>query len=210
MKNLIIIILLFSFANEIHAQMGFRIGTNIATLNFAEEDEYLEIKSLIGLNIGALYEMQLSEKFSLQGELHFIQKGTRAEEIDYDEKFWIRFNYIDLAIMSKYYLANIGESTRLYLSATPYLGYAINGKYGEEYDGKTYSESINFKEDEIRRFDFGIGLGLGLNWNNWFLDIRYNIGLQDLDDYEEDFDDYYDYDFSVYHRGILIGIGYQF
>ena len=112
--------------------------------------------------------------------------------------------------MSKYYLGNIGESTRLYLSATPYIGYAINGKFEEEYDGRTYSESIDFKEDEISRFDFGIGLGLGLNWNNWFLDVRYNIGLQDLDDYEDDYDDYYDYDFSVYHRGILIGIGYQF
>lgn len=210
MKNLIVIILLFSFASEIHAQLGVKIGTNIAKLNFAEDEDYIEIKSLIGLNIGALYEMQLSEKFSLQGELQFIQKGSRAEDIDFDEKYSIRFNYIDLAVMSKYYLTNIGESTRLYLSATPYLGYAINGKYEEEYDNRTFSESIDFKEDGISRFDFGIGLGIGLNRNNWFLDVRYNIGLQNLDNYEDDFDDYYDYDYSFYHRGILIGIGYQF
>lgn len=84
MKNLIVIILLFSFASEIHAQLGVKIGTNIAKLNFAEDEDYIEIKSLIGLNIGALYEMQLSEKFSLQGELQFIQKGSRAEDIDFD------------------------------------------------------------------------------------------------------------------------------
>lgn len=209
MKKLILLIVAISFLSEAHAQLGVRMGTNIATFHYPEEPFYLEIKSIIGFNIGALYEKQLSDNFSLQGELHFIQKGAKEEDPDFDEEYWLRLNYIDFAIMSKYYLINIEESMRLYLGVTPYLGYALSAKIGEEYEGRTFTNSINFEEENVKRLDFGIGFGLGLTRNNWFLDVRYNIGFQDLDESGE-FDFFPLFGQSVYNRGILIGIGYHF
>jgi len=210
MKYFTTFLLILFCSSQAYAQLGVRAGINLAKLNFQEDFDYVDLKPIVGLNLGALYEIQLSDKFSLQPEIHFIQKGLKIVDQEYDETITILFNSLDFALMSKFNFLNLGESTKAYVAATPYVGYSLSGTFKEEYDGMSYTEDIDFDDDEIRRFDFGIGLGIGLSWNRFFVDARYNFGLLNIDNYEDE-DEYYDeYDFRVYHRGILIGVGYRF
>lgn len=199
----LLLVLVFVFSATIaHSQIGVRAGVNIATLNYDPDDFIGDISPIIGLNIGLLMELPVTDRISLQPELHFIQKGDKEEYDDFfgSGSITTRINYLELAVMGKFTLADIGNDGGLYVGLTPFLGYALSGEFKFEEDGFSETEDIDF--DEISRMDFGIGLGAGASFGNLFVDVRYNLGLSNLNDTDIDFD--------INTRGILIGVGYMF
>jgi hypothetical protein len=199
----LLLIMVFVFTAAIaHSQIGIRAGVNIATLNYDPDDFSDDVSSIIGLNIGLLMELPVTDRISLQPEIHFIQKGAKEEFDDFfgSGKITTTFNYLELAVMGKFNLLDIGNDGGLYLGLTPHLGYALSGETKFEENGFSDTEDIDF--DEVSRIDFGIGFGAGATFGNFFLDIRYNLGLTNLNDS--------DFDIDINNRGLLIGVGYMF
>ncbi len=175
-----------------YSQVGLRVGVNLANQKSELLGEKIETDGIIGLNAALVYNAQISDMFSIQPELHYIQKGFSIKDLD--SKFVI--NYAELAVALKVKLVNIGEKGGVYVAATPYAGYALNAKgyIGDE------SEKYEFDDDD-NRIDYGVGLGAGVQFGGLFLDARYNLGLANLSKIEGT---------SNKNVGILVAVGYMF
>ena len=197
-----LILLLIMTANLAYSQIGVRAGVNIATQSY-DDDYDGDPSSIIGLNLGLVYELVLTDNISLQPEIHFIQKGAKEKFDDFfgSGEVSITLNYLELAVMGKFNVLNFGDNGNFYLGLTPHLGYGLNGKFKFEFEGESETEDIDFDEDGINRIDFGVGFGLGASFGNLFIDARYNLGLANLNDSD---------DFTINNRGLLVGIGYKF
>lgn len=184
----------FSFAQ---LNFGVRAGVNIANMNFDLDGVSLEPSSIIGINVGALLNIGVTEDFSVQPEVNFIQKGSKIDETDLTPEFKTTFNFIEIPVLAKYAFG--GESIGGFVQAGPSFGFALNGtnKAGDE------SEDIDFDEDGIKRTDFGLQFGAGISFGNFFVDARYLLGLANLDDSGDD-------SVTTKTNGINIGVGYMF
>lgn len=194
-KQWVVLAILVLTSTAAFSQAGIRVGVNLANQNYKVLDESLETNTIVGLNAALVYNIAVSDLFSVQPELHFIQKGSQLE-IPILGDFKTTLNYLELAVAAKFNIVNFGEANKVYAAVTPSAGYLMSGtsKFGDE------SEPIEF-DDDSNRMDFGIGLGAGVQFGGFFVDIRYNIGFANLSNLEDE---------SVKNNGILIGLGYMF
>ncbi|MEN0006281.1 MAG: porin family protein [Bacteroidota bacterium] len=203
---------------QVDAQIsiGPKAGINIATLNGFPlgDDDDVDLRYATFLNIGAVAEIPLKDRLFIQPEISFIQKGLLAESEDssFDDKAVLRLNYLDINALVKY--KYLGETVGGYLGIGPYVGYAMSGIVKSEVNvGGTTVETetdLELGEDEsgFNRFDFGFTFGGGLvvpieNLPEFFLDVRYLLGITNLNDDDTD-------DADVSNRGIGITVGALF
>lgn len=194
-KQLMLLMVLILLGSVAYSQVGIRVGVNLANQKFESQGITVEPSSILGLNAAVVYNIEVSELFSVQPELHFIQKGSQIEIPPLGD-FKTTGNYLELAVAAKFNVVKFGESDKVYVAVTPSAGYLLSAKtkVGDE------SEDYEFTDDD-NRIDFGIGLGAGVQFAGVFLDVRYNIGLANLTKVD---------DSSVKNNGILIGLGYMF
>lgn len=158
----------------ISAKFGIKGGVNLANLYDSEVgDENLKV----GLNVGLLAKLPLVKGLSLQPELLYSQKGTKAT---YDNIFQgegeYRFNlhYVELPI-----LLSVNLTPNLNLHAGPYVAYLAGVNITQLEDGQT-NELADLDADNFNRFDFGVAGGLGLDISNFTIGARYTLGLKEI------------------------------
>lgn len=187
---------------------GVRVGATFSTINSAEE-EGVDMTATTGVQVGALANFYISEVFSLQPEILFIQKGAKGtfevEENYPDFSFKeegsieLKSNYLEVPILAK---ASLGSgNVNFFVTAGPTIGYWLSGKEKVNYtlsytDGiDNFEESENSEEDvdfddEYNRLELGASLGVGVGYKvgtgTFNLDVRYGIGLTDIYETEGD------------------------
>lgn len=187
---LIIAIIVFGLTN-LNAQevkFGAKAGLNLASITGDETDG---IESRTAFHVGAVAEISVSDKFSVQPELLYSAQGAKDsfEGIDVDAKI----DYLNLPIMAKYYVAE-GFSLEL----GPQVGFLLSAK------AEGGGESIDFK-DETKGIDFGANFGVGYKLESGLnFGARYNLGLSNIND-GEDSDD-----FKNQNSVIQLSVGYFF
>ena len=187
---LIIAIIVFGLTN-LNAQevkFGAKTGLNLASITGDETDG---IESRTAFHVGAVAEISVSDKFSVQPELLYSAQGAKDsfEGIDVDAKI----DYLNLPIMAKYYVAE-GFSLEL----GPQVGFLLSAK------AEGGGESIDFK-DETKGIDFGANFGVGYKLESGLnFGARYNLGLSNIND-GEDSDD-----FKNQNSVIQLSVGYFF
>ena len=88
----------FTSANAQEVNFGAKAGVNMATITGDDVDD---TKSKTSFHIGAVAEIAISDKFSVQPELLYSAQGTKADEGDEE----LKIDYINLPIIAKYYVA---------------------------------------------------------------------------------------------------------
>jgi hypothetical protein len=166
---------------------GGRIGINSATVDI-EDPSGLSVKpnSRVGLDIAAVVSLGITKFFSIQPELHFIQKGFKMNLEIFGEKVKTNtnWNYIELPVLAKYAFGS--ESVQGFVLGGPVLGVGLNGKTKAEANEQKEEEDAKFGsgEDELNRIDFGLaiggGIGIPAGAGLIFLDARYLQGLANL------------------------------
>lgn len=204
-----------------HAQVAIKAGVNIASISESatiESYESLENNSVVGFQGGVAFDLGLSDVFTLQPELLFIQKGGKAiYAINDDNKIVNRlyYNYVEVPVLAK--LKFYGESgSGLYLVGGPFVGLAVSGKVKTSTTilGETNTQEDDFEfdnsegSDRQRRTDWGVSFGAGLKFGQVFLDARYNLGINNILD--EDADNQNDDRPYRRTRGIGVTLGYEF
>jgi len=203
MKCTIATILLIAFgllSAPSQTTLGAKFGANLTSIQ-AEGLEDPDVPALtFGIQAGLFLQRNLNEKWAIQPELLYIQKGYEAVEqgialntfiFDGD----IKLDYLEFDANAKYFLI-ANNDTDLYLIGGPYFAYAIRGRFtGDQglpglsspfdidlYEEGNGLENVNFGTNN--RFDMGVNVGFGGQFDLgkvWFFaETRYSQGLLNL------------------------------
>lgn len=205
-----------------YGQISIKAGINMASISESvAEDNYqeLENKTVTGFQAGLAFDLMPNSFFSIQPELLYIQKGGKVVyELDRENRIESRYyyNYVEVPVLAK--LKFMGEESRVgfYLLGGPYAGLALNGKVKNTVtilgQTSTSEDKFNFdnndSEDFQRRLDWGVSFGGGVKFSAVYLDLRYNLGINNLMD--NDANNENDNEAYRRHRGIGVTLGYEF
>jgi hypothetical protein len=163
MKKLLLVtaitILGLAKVNAQDVDFGIKGGLNFATLTGGNNSE---IGWTTDFNFGAMAEIKISEKFSLQPELIYSGQGYGSDD---NSEGIIALNYLNIPIIAKYYIAK-----KLSLEAGPQIGFLLSTKGGSK-DYKSLFKTT----------DFGVNFGLGYKLDNGLnFGARYVLGLTNI------------------------------
>ncbi|MEO1625214.1 MAG: porin family protein [Bacteroidota bacterium] len=197
--HLLIILMLSAISLPLaQAQMaiGVRGGVHVAFNNLSFDHDFPEITTRDNITVLALaipIEWPASKMFRLQSGLTFLTRGTRihfrdrSAEINYIDKYAIR--YIQIPIVGKLNLDF--NPFNLYVIGGADLGYGIDFElielaYNDQGPTSWKNRKLDFQRAGVSRFDIGMALGGGIEASiskgrRIFVDIRYHIGLNDID-----------------------------
>ena len=201
--NCVLIVLVImiqpTFAQDSATEFGVKVGLNFANFSWDIPDESFETVSAIKFGVGGILLYPLSELLHIQAELMYLQKGAKLDVLErfkVDSKW--KFAYLSVPVLGRYNLGSGDAST--YIVAGPEFGYLLSAEV-ETLEG---SEDV---KDEFKSIEFGIGVGAGVSMNMgstpMFGEVRYSMGLSDLDDSSDD-------DSSVKSMGIQLFVGMMF
>ena len=202
-NKLLIIVVAFTMTTKSFAQVkyGVKAGLNLANINekssFGSDNDGKTSK--IGFHFGGTAEFPASEAVSVQTGLLFSSKGYKVSYQGSSGS--MNVNYLEIPINTIYKI-EIGSS-KLCLSAGPYLGYAVsaNAKSGDaEVDVKIGSGD----EDTYKALDYGLNIGAGVELNDKItIGLQYGIGLANISSYT-------DFGYSSKNNVFGISVGYMF
>ena len=191
MKKLLLSIAILASGLTINAQeikFGAKAGLNIS--NFSGDVENNDART--SFHIGAVAEIEISDKFSVQPELIYSAQGSTTSDLGVD--ITAAVDYLNVPVMAKYYVAE-GFS----LEAGPQIGFLMSAKMKAESGGD--SEEIDVKDD-LKSIDFGINFGAGYKLENGLnFSARYNLGLSNIAE---------ESDSSVKNGVFQVSVGYSF
>ncbi|WP_412559780.1 porin family protein [Winogradskyella sp. MIT101101] len=149
------------FTQHTNAQdvtFGAKAGLNVSNFSGGDADR----NSLIGFHVGAVSEISLSERFSLQPELLYSRQGSEAQDV-----VKIKLDYLAIPIMAKYYLADDFS-----IEVGPQFSFLVNDK------GEYIDSDLPDEDTDAESFDIGANVGLGYNISSdIFVQARYNFGI---------------------------------
>lgn len=181
------------FAGITHAQISFgvKLGANLS--NIAGEDyDHDEKKSILGPQLGALVNIPIQEKFSVQPELLFSREGAMWKDSDYSEKEV--HTLLNVPVLAQY-----NDPSGFFAHTGPQIGLLLAVK--EKYKGEGGDETADIK-DEFRSTTFSWVLGAGYRHSsNVGVGARYSLGLSDIGD---------NWTNPAKHRGFNIYVFYLF
>ncbi|MDO5978795.1 porin family protein [Flavivirga spongiicola] len=165
MKKLLLVtaisILGLAHINAQDVEFGIKGGLNFATVI---GDNTSKDQTVTAFNFGAMAEIKISDKFSLQPELMYSGQGY---DTNIDSEGIIALNYLNIPLIAKYYVTK-----RLSLEAGPQIGFLLSTKGGTE----------DYK-DLFKTTDFGVNFGLGYKLDNGLnFGVRYVLGLSNIND----------------------------
>jgi opacity protein-like surface antigen len=167
-------------SSGVDISFGIKAGGNVSNTSNSKEISDDGTDNRYGFNVGAVVNIGLSEKFSIQSEVVYSQQGfTTSSDFDLDifdigDIVW-RFDYINIPVMASYEVVK-----GLTIQAGPQVGFNINAEVynsdidlGDDFD---LSESTN-------TVDFGAGLGAQYELDfGLFFQARYVWGFSNYID----------------------------
>lgn len=128
MKKLFFAVLIFigvtAGANAQSLHLGAKGGVNFATLSGKDADGN---DGRTGFHIGAVAELGLTDKFSIQPEAIYSAQGVKDFNID----------YLNVPVLAKYYIVD-----NLSLQAGPQFGFKVNDKNFDNAEGFDMSGAV--------------------------------------------------------------------
>ncbi|NJW52629.1 porin family protein [Salinimicrobium oceani] len=207
MKKVLLFAFVALFACTITAQQvnfGAKAGVNFASIGGDETEEW---DGKTGFHLGLISEILLSEKFAFQPEILYSSQGAKAEGTEtfegitasYEAK--LKLDYVNIPLLAKYYI-----SPNFNIHVGPQLGFLVKSEGEAEYSfmGESETETEDLKDD-TKGVDFALAAGLGYKLEmGLFFEARYNLGLSNIWDYEDEDD------FSQKNNVIQLSVGFMF
>jgi len=185
---------------------GVKAGISLADLGGDFEDIIETSTDLrTGFSVGAFLGADLHRLFRLQGELQYVQKGAEAEVDGVSGKFELA--YIELLVPATLLIPVEGASVVPRVYAGPAIAFELDCKVTAEEGGISLDVDCEDADAPTKSVDFGIFAGAGLDImvgpGMITLDVLYNLGITDINDFPDD-------PLSVKNRTIQILAGYGF
>jgi hypothetical protein len=207
MKRLIAIatpaLLVLMLANIGHAQLAVGVRAGLSYANLGGD---VKTDSKTGFMAGAFAGIGISGNFFLQPEVYYAQKGAKIEGFDLATGSPITtetsLDYIELQVPVGIDLSIENETVNPRAYAGPTLGFALRC---EVVTDPSDDPPVDCK-DSVKSYDFGIVFGIGVEFGSgpgaFVADLRYDLGLANINDAERE-------TVSNKNRAIQILIGYR-
>lgn len=187
MKKLILLSIVLFLVATAGAQIrfGVKAGGNFSNLYTSGSNEGInseQYKGRFGYHFGGMMEYTLSEMFSIQPELMYLNHGANLKK---DNSFSMTDGHITLNTLqlpinlkAKFNMGNSGS--KIFVYGGPYIGYNIYGKVAGKIDGKAVDNELYTKDSNMKRFDYGVGIGVGIEMNKFILSLGNQYGINDI------------------------------
>lgn len=185
-STLFAVLLISGAAMAQPANIGIKGGVNAYTI---KGDENLNFDTKVSFHLGLLGHIHISQQFALQPELVYSGQGAQYTVAGQDAN--INLGYVNVPLLFQYMFDN-----GFRLQAGPQLGFLVSAK----------SEVNNNSTDVKDNFEgIDLGLGIGASYinptSNVGVDIRYNVGLSNINENGST---------NYYNRGLQAGVFYLF
>ncbi len=165
MKRIIIFLFLTAIAFVMKAQ-NFKAGVRFGLATSQVNGDALTGFDKVGLIGGGYVYRNLSDRFSLQMEMVYIQKGSRMPTDDYNNYYRLRVHYIEVPLFLRWHVSKKFDVTG---------GFAFGTLIFSEEDNQfgVYEDAEPFEKFEFSG-NFGMIYHLG---NKWSFDGRFSQSI---------------------------------
>ncbi|MEP7373706.1 MAG: porin family protein [Chitinophagaceae bacterium] len=160
---------------------GITGGASLANMHLKSGDISISVDNKIGLTVGVFADVAISENFSFQPALNYVQKGAKNKMTDIGYESKLTLNYIELPF--NFLFKPEMPRVRFFAGGGPSIAYALSGTEKESGNGNTYKYKFgnNPDDDDLKALDFGANFLTGIETKNGFLvSVNYNLGLSNL------------------------------
>ncbi len=197
--------ILLSLTINAQIKFGIKEGLNLSTqseLGMLWDNN--DIKT--GFTLGATFDYRFHSVISLQTELNYKTEGSAYEVKETSGKKGININYdyynVPLLLKARFNeQLGLSESWFVSFYGGPYYSYLNKSESEVEDNGTTTVTDYN---DDSNDYDYGVIFGGEVSRvfskGELFLDLRYEMGLNDISVIDE----------NLRNKVIGIGIGYRF
>jgi hypothetical protein len=190
-------------AAKAQVKLGVQAGINAASFkekltsgNTTTTEKY---KSKIGLTVGIVADISISNSLAFRPGLNFTQKGGQLKDtqtflgVTTKNKATVTTSYLELPLNIVYKIAVGGGS--VFVGAGPSIGFGLSGKgkvkstignttnersFGIKFDGKDNNTATDNKA-HLKSLDFGGNFIAGYQLsNNIFTKLSYTIGFSNI------------------------------
>jgi hypothetical protein len=162
-------------------------------------------KTKTGFSAGAFFGVDLSTMFRIQLNGQYVQKGAKFEESGVTVTFDVPYVEFLLPVTFLIPIENSSITPRIYVG--PSLAFEMSCDVKAEFEDQSESISCSDADAPTKSTDYGVLFGAGVDFalgsGALTLDVLYNLGLADLNDYPDDPN-------TVKNRNIQIMLGYAF
>lgn len=166
-----------------HYRIGFAAGANLADMSDTDDADFRT-----GFALGTSLMIQLSDKFSLQPELYYSQKGVKGRIDDPEAgsiSLTLKNDYIELPLLARWTFGDRMMSLRPFVVGGPTL--AVVSSCEAEGSSGGASASIDCDEfADVNNFEFGGVAGVGLQFpvgrSLMSVGARYTMGFSKVFD----------------------------
>jgi len=173
-------------------------GLNVANVSVSDDGDVDDATSITSFHVGLVADLALAKAISFQPGILFTGKGSKTQTgLQSDANYYRATTnpyYIEIPANLVFKLP-LGERTKLFAGAGPYLGIGVAGKNKAEgrYLGMAFDveNDIDFSNDDpttlnyeegagfniMRRFDYGLNGLAGLEFKNVLFSVNYGHGL---------------------------------
>jgi hypothetical protein len=163
---------------------GIKIGGNISDLHSDGSASH----SKVGLHLGGLAHIHLSDRFALQPEVVYSRQGAKSKASGDDIS--VHLDYLNIPVLFQYMFAN-----GFRIQTGPQLGFMLSAK------AESGNETQNVK-DGYNSIDLSLPIGVGIITDSGFgVDARYVLGLSNVSENDNN---------KVTNRVLQLGVFYQF
>lgn len=194
MKGIIAVLISLIISSGLYAQMikigkkefgyfylGPKLGLAMSKISNTSSSFGGTSKFRTGFELGVSGKLGINEKWALQPELMFIQKGVKVESGSFESKF--KTSYIGIPILAQYSLMAVGV-TRLHVEGGGFVNVRTGGTavFTDAVSGQSYESSLT--NSGWRTMDYGFAFGAGAEWprklGTWVFDLRYDYSFMDV------------------------------
>ena len=152
-----------------------------------------------GLDVGAVVGVQLGYRSPVYFEtgLSYIEKG--GEGSYNGSKFTYNLDYLEMPLVLKY-IHNFDRNFSIQPFFGGYLSAGVGGKIKDYHLRESYS-AFGDGMDQFKRFDGGLRMGVGIQYDLFYADLTYDLGLANIG--QDDFDD-------TKNSAVMLNIGVNF
>ncbi len=164
MNKKLVVLLLMLVPSLLPAQ-NFRAGIRAGICGTQVDGDTYEGFNKAGITAGLFVNRKLSDLFSLQLEMNYIQKGSRKPLDDFNSYYLMRINYIEVPVLLQWHA---GKSIDIF--GGPSFAVLLNSHEETEFG--------EFKGPDFEKYEIAARIGISYKLSdNWTVDGRYSNSI---------------------------------